>query len=323
MEAIILDLKDKKLLFELDFNARLSYSQIAKKIGLSKQGVEYKLNNLIKKGVIKGFYTVVNVPKLGYLYCRTTLTLQNVTPEKENEILEYVIKDPRFFWVFTTQGVYDILIVMWAKNITELKNAVDDLMSKFGQHIKYKNESITTDVIHYQHRYLLNIKETKEIHIKETEEKIEIDDADKNILRLLVDNARLSLVDIGEALKISPKVVGNRIRKMEKIKLIEGYRSIIDHNILGYSYYKLWVNLNNVTKEKLVQLRNYIKSNPIVLYIVEGISLPGDLDIEIMVKTSQELFDFIKDLRMKFPTMIGDYKTFMFYETRKVRYLPF
>lgn len=323
MEAIKLDLKDKKLLFELDFDARLSYSRLAKRVGLSKQGAEYKLNNLIKKGIIKGFYTVVNVPKLGYLYCRITLTLQNVTSEKENEILEYVIKNPRFFWVFTTQGVYDILIVMWARNITELKNAIDNFVSKFGQYIKYKNETLTTDVIHYQHRYLLGIKETKEIHIKETEERAEIDETDKNILRLLVDNARLSLVDIGKALKISPKVVGNRIRRMEKIKLIEGYRPIIDHNVLGYSYYKLWINLDNVTKEKLVQLRNYVKSNQIVLYIVEGISMPGDLDVEVMVKTSHELFDFIKDLRMKFPTIIGDYKTFMFYETRKVRYLPF
>ncbi|MBI2148060.1 Lrp/AsnC family transcriptional regulator [Candidatus Woesearchaeota archaeon] len=323
MEQIKLDLKDKKLLFELDFDARVSYSQLAKKLDLSKQGVEYKLNNLMKRGIIKGFYTVVNVPKLGYLYCRIIITLQNVNPEKENEILDYVIKNPRFFWVFTTQGVYDLLIVMWAKNITELKNAVDDLVSRFGQYIKYKNETLTTDVIHYQHRYLLGIKPTKEIHIKETQDKLKIDETDKNILRLIVDNARIPLVEISRALKINPKVIANRINKMKKLNLIEGYRPIINHNILGYSYYKLWINLNNITKDKLVQLKNHIKNNPIVLYIVEGISMPGDLDIEIMVKTSQELFDFVKDLRSKFPTMIGDYKTFMFYETRKVRYLPF
>ncbi len=170
---------------------------------------------------------------------------------------------------------------------------------------------------------MLNLNETKEIHIKETEERVKIDEIDKNILRLIVDNARTPLTDIARALKLNPKVVANRIKKLEKEKLIEGYRPIINHNLLGFTYYKLWINLNNINKEKLRSLKNYIKNNPITLYIVEGISLPGDLDIEIMVNTSQELFDFIKDLRTKFPTMIGDYKTFIFHETKKVRYLPF
>ena len=36
-----LDLKDKKLLYELDIDSRLSASKLAKKIGISKQGIEF------------------------------------------------------------------------------------------------------------------------------------------------------------------------------------------------------------------------------------------------------------------------------------------
>ena len=74
-----LDQKDKKLLYELDFHSRDPYSKLSKRVNLSKQGVEYKINNLIKKGVIKGFYPVINVPKLGFIYCMLFLTLQNTT----------------------------------------------------------------------------------------------------------------------------------------------------------------------------------------------------------------------------------------------------
>lgn len=42
-----------------------------------------------------------------------------------------------------------------------------------------------------------------------------------------------------------------------------------------------------------------------------------------MVRTNEELYQFIKDLKVKFPALIGDYKTFMFINTEKVRYLPF
>ena len=44
-----LDLKDKKILFELDFDARQSYSEIAKKVRLSKQVVEYRIKKSRKR----------------------------------------------------------------------------------------------------------------------------------------------------------------------------------------------------------------------------------------------------------------------------------
>jgi len=322
-KEVKLDLKDKKLLHLLDFNARLSYSKIAKAIGLSKQGAEYKLKNLIKKGVIKGFYPVINVPKMGYLYCRLALVLKNVIPEKEEEILDYLIKDNRFFWIFTTQGIFDFLIVMWAKSVSEFKEAITDLLSKYGKYIKSKNESITTDVIHYQHRYLLNIKETQEIHIKETKKLIEIDDTEKEILKVLCEDARIPIVNIANKLNISPKVVSYKIKKLEKLRIIEGYRPIIDHNKLGYTYYKLWINIHYENISEIRRLYSYIKENPVVIYVVKGVGFPEDADIEIMVKANQELFNFIKDLKIKFPNLIGDYRTFMFIDTKKVRYLPF
>ena len=44
-----LDLKDKKILLELELNSRQSFSSIAKKVGLSKEVVNYRVNKLIKK----------------------------------------------------------------------------------------------------------------------------------------------------------------------------------------------------------------------------------------------------------------------------------
>ena len=58
---INLDKKDFKILLELDKNARQTDSKIAKKIGLSKQVVNYRIKNLIKDELITKFYTLVNV----------------------------------------------------------------------------------------------------------------------------------------------------------------------------------------------------------------------------------------------------------------------
>jgi len=317
-----LDLKDKKILFELDFNARISYSQLAKKTGLSKQGAEYKVKNLLKKGVIKGFYPVINVPKLGYIYCRLLVTLQSLTKEKRDEIIEYLKDYRKVFWLFSMQGMFDILIVIWAKSMTEFKEFIEELETKFGENIKRKVETITTDVIHYQHRYLLEKKETKEIHIKETDKRIKIDDLDKKIIDLLCTDARISLIDISKKVNESAKVVAYRIKKLEK-GFIEGYRPIINHNKIGFTYYKVVIDLYKISKEELIRLKSYIRNNPSVIYIVEGIGLPADLEIEMMVKSNKQLFDFINDLKFRFPKLIGEYNTIIFMDTLKVKYLPF
>ena len=158
---------------------------------------------------------------------------------------------------------------------------------------------------------------------RETSEIIEIDKIDKGIIDLLSKNARLSLVKISKKVNESAKVVGNRIKKLEEKKLIEGYRPVINHNKIGYTYYKVFINLNKISTEELKKLKFYIKNNPLVIYLVEGIALPGDIDVEMMVKNNQQLYDFIEDLRFKFPTLIGEYQTVIFVDTLKVEYLPF
>ena len=323
MNSIKLDVKDKKILFELDFNARMPFSLLARKVGLSKQGVGYKVKNLIKKEVIKGFYPVINVPKFGYKYCRLLITVENTPKEKQQEIVDYLMEHPKVFWLFKMHGVYDFLIVVWAKELSEFREFREEMENQFKGHIKKVVENIITDVIHYQHRYLLGIKETKEIHLKETSEQVKIDELDKKIIAVLSEDARMPLVKIARKVSGSAKVIGNRIKKLEQMGIVEGYRPIINHTRIGCTYYKLFIELNWKAREELKKLKAYLKNSPLVIYHVEGIALPSDIDIEIMVKNNQQLFEFIEDLRFRFPPLIGEYQTVAFIDTLKVRYLPF
>ena len=74
-----IDLKDRKILFELDHNARISISEISKKIKLTKGGVVYRLKNLEESGVIKNYYTVIDTFKIGYICLRFLIKLQYAT----------------------------------------------------------------------------------------------------------------------------------------------------------------------------------------------------------------------------------------------------
>ena len=52
MNKINLDLKDRKILYELDSNSRQPLSQIAKKVGLSKEVVNYRIRRLEDQKII-------------------------------------------------------------------------------------------------------------------------------------------------------------------------------------------------------------------------------------------------------------------------------
>ena len=72
-----LDLKDRKILYELDLNCRQSNTQIGKKVGLKKDVVSYRINNMEKEGIIKDYWTVIDTFKLGYNVFRVYLIFQD------------------------------------------------------------------------------------------------------------------------------------------------------------------------------------------------------------------------------------------------------
>jgi DNA-binding Lrp family transcriptional regulator len=318
-----MDVKDKKLLFELDMGARQTNAQLSKKIGLSKQAIQYRIDRMKNRGIIKGFYPVINMNKLGYMYCRFFITLKDINSVKFKTITDDVAKDNRFFWIFTTHGICDFIMAMWSKTINDFRIAGEDLLSKHGQYIESLVLSIGSDVIHYQNRYLVGNKETKEIHIKETHERCLLDELDKSILRELCSDARIDIVSIASRLVVSSAVVAYRIKKMEASGLIAAYRTIFDHRKLGYTYYKLFVDVHNFTKADLQLIKEHAKLNTSTIYEVEAVGIPEVLDVEIMVASNTDLFKYIDDLRNAFPGKIGHYRSFMFTDTLKAKFYPF
>jgi DNA-binding Lrp family transcriptional regulator len=62
---LVLDELDKKILSRLHENSRLSYTDLGKEIGISRVAVQSRINNLMEKGVIEKFTTVINPTKIG------------------------------------------------------------------------------------------------------------------------------------------------------------------------------------------------------------------------------------------------------------------
>ena len=60
-----LDLLDQKILLLLIQNARMSYSDIGKQVGISRVAVKMRVQAMEQKGIIEEYTTIVNPQKIG------------------------------------------------------------------------------------------------------------------------------------------------------------------------------------------------------------------------------------------------------------------
>jgi Lrp/AsnC family transcriptional regulator for asnA, asnC and gidA len=71
--------------------------------------------------------------------------------------------------------------------------------------------------------------------LKTTNNNITIDGIDKKILRALMQDARTPVLEIARQVGISGAAIHQRLRKLEKSKLIAGSKFVINPKVLGYT----------------------------------------------------------------------------------------
>jgi len=158
----ILDLKDRKLLAELDFNARAANSKLAKKVLLTKKGIEYRIKQLEKRGIIRGYYPIINFRKLGFFYCRIFVKLQYVNEKIKAKIENYVKNNKNISWAIWMRGDYDICIGTWTRTLEEFKQIAGTFVVKFDKYIKKRLMSVVIELDQYPWKFLLGKKDSRE-----------------------------------------------------------------------------------------------------------------------------------------------------------------
>ena len=209
------DLKDRKILYELDYNSRQSFSQIGKKVGLHKNLILYRVKRLTEKGIIKYFYTVIDSFKLGYNSFRFYLVFQNTTPTIRQEIIDYFVNNKYTWWVGTFEGNYDLAVVMWVKDIHDFHIFWEETLKKYRNYFK---EQIFCNYVRlhlFRHSFIVDKydkadRDTFEITGGGRKEKT--DEMDFQILEILAKNARIPTIDIAKTLNSTVDTVNTRIK---------------------------------------------------------------------------------------------------------------
>lgn len=320
--AVKLDVKDRKILSELDCDSRQPISKLAKKLRISKQNANYRIKKLINTGIIKQFYTLINFTALGYKPYKIFLRMNNLAKIQIIKYLEEFRKTEYVVWTVHCDGKYDIIIGLIAKNTEHFKQIYLAILEK------YQNDILTSD-----HSTIISAHQSKKVYLSSEKEEqvpsnfyvdqkiINVDEIDSKILSLLAPDSRLSVIQISKKLSLTSEATRIRIKNLHKKKVILGSSILIDFNKIGYLSYKILLNLKNKTKKNTEQIIQYLNSHLHILEVINGLG-NWDLEIDLEVKSVHKFNEIITQIRTKFKDLILGYNTLIKYEEHSYNYYP-
>lgn len=315
---IKLDLKDRKILYQLDANSRQSNAEIAKKVRLSKDAVGYRIKKLEKNGVIRGYRAIIDSSRLGYLFYRVFFNLMDIQPDKLKDLIEFLKKQNNVWWLGRFDGEWNFGFFIWTKTNKEFNQFYYQFGSGFRKHIK---DRLICSVVSYKNmnrKYLLNEKQELQLTSIGDGKKEEFDQTDLEILSFLAKNARVRLIDIAHELRVDSMTIHHRIKKLEKRGIIQGYKLDINVRLLKRDFYAVKINLKEFSRLK--EIKNYILTIPEVTATTEAIG-SYDVEFDLEVESSEQYFKIIENLENKFDS-IREIIYFRVLKNYKILYMP-
>jgi len=317
------DLKDKKILYQLDVNSRQSFSQIGKKVGLSKAVVDYRVKRLEKQGVIENYYTFIDSFKLGYEVLRFYILYQYITLPIEKEIIDYFVNNKNTWVVSSIKGWFDLDVIVYIKDRNEFYNFWTKTLDKYGDYFQSQTLSYYVNALSFRSTYLipdsLDKSERDKVIVTGCGKKVDIDDLDYKILHKIAPNARIPLIELANSLDTTVDVVKYRLKKLLKLNVIQGFGACINIEKLGFQYFKVDIFLREHRQRK--KITDYIKYNPYMMCINSTAGL-SDLELEFYLGDLLHLQLIMQDIADKFPKAIRNYKYFNIQKTHKLIWIP-
>ncbi|MBE7636654.1 winged helix-turn-helix transcriptional regulator [Sneathiella sp. P13V-1] len=128
-----------------------------------------------------------------------------------------------------------------------------------------------------------------------------LDDIDLKLLNLLQEDCRATNAQLASNLSISPSSCWRRVKSLEEIGLIEGYRAQLDRSAAGFEFSAiLHVSLSRQKEENVQAFIDAINERPEILdcYATTG---DADYHLRVVVRNIAEFNKFLDEFIFRLP----------------------
>ena len=123
-----MDKTELKILSELSNDSSISIPKLSEKINVTTSVVYSRIKRLVKSKLIKKFTIDVIDKELGYAV--KSLTGINMDSKQRDVVIEELFKIPGVREISEVTGRFDILVIMFAKNLPEMHLLISEEIGK-------------------------------------------------------------------------------------------------------------------------------------------------------------------------------------------------
>jgi Lrp/AsnC family leucine-responsive transcriptional regulator len=139
-----------------------------------------------------------------------------------------------------------------------------------------------------------------------------LDSFDRRILDVLQKDGRLSNQELADRIGLSPSPCLRRVRALEKLGLITGYRAIVDARKLGYSLMVLvHISLDRHTPERFANFEAKIRVLPEILECLLVAGEDADFMIKVVVRDMEHYQNLLLNKITRIEGVTGVHSSFV------------
>ncbi|HIH11599.1 TPA: AsnC family transcriptional regulator [Candidatus Woesearchaeota archaeon] len=314
-----MDKKDLQIMEILAQNCRVPHTTIAQALKVSKDTITYKIKHLEKTEFIKEYVLFVDARKLGFTRYHILIKLDAGIKDKQ-ELYDKISKHKFVMWMNSYIGRYDLQIIIDATDSFHLNKIREELFELCDNKIKeyfiltHLSDleftqlnpvlDLNTKFKKKQDHSFSNLLTTRKFPVNPHFERYEPTKIEIDILRILADNPKESLIDIGRKLSIDRNTVKKRITNLIGKKVILNFGGIPNLSKQGFVTYYLLVRVEQETpleilKKPFAKLQNIFYAGRMI----------GDYDMILYLnaRNPQELNSSIEFFKSEIESYIIHY----------------
>jgi Lrp/AsnC family leucine-responsive transcriptional regulator len=141
---------------------------------------------------------------------------------------------------------------------------------------------------------------------------MELDRYDRQILEILQHDGRISNQDLADRIGLSPSPCLRRVRTLEEVGLITGYRALLDAKKLGLSLMALiGISMDQHTPERFANLESAIAEIPEILECLLITGQQSDYQLKVVVRDMDAYQDLLLNKITRIQGVTGVHTSFV------------
>lgn len=263
-----------------------------------------------EKGIIRGYYTLVDPSRFGLTVWKLWVSLHSTSAEHKEKFFSYLAKHPQVWWYAGCAGTYDAVICVLCSTPHDFNSFFSSLQEKYGNMISRSATLINVSFEYHTRGYLLN-RQSRLIESSFQEKPLasEMPKDAAEVLKLISGNSRIKYSELSEKTGRNVKTIKKLLRELKKSGVVVYYRPSIDASRFGYEYYKVLLYLSNPTGI-LPSLVYWCRLQKNITAVISCVG-PWQLELEIEIDTFRNLCSMLTEMKDRFPDVLKSYETLL------------